>query len=250
MKLRFKLLLVAALGLGASVLATSGNAQVLIYDNTTTFSGSAFSNTGATAGNGKKTLMVADDLTYNPLFAAAPVTAFKFSLSNLNTAALALSPTVLFYDSDGTNGGPGTLLASFAFNPITINASSVSVVSFTITDPLQYFLLPTDGTIWAGIFYTGSSTETAAQTNKFGQALFGPPTVGSSQDRLFRSTAVGPTGSNPAGTIFASPFSGAPVASFGWQLSTSVPEPASVALLAVGGLGLLVGAQRRRRNRR
>jgi hypothetical protein len=245
MKIRNTLVILATAILGSAAVVPSGKAQVTIYDNTENFTGFSFSNAGATMGN-KNTYLVADDLTYNPLLALAPVTSFEFSLSNSNTTTQGIMANVLFYDSNGTGGGPGTLLASFTFNPISLATNSVTVVTATLT-PLQYFTLPTDGTIWAGIFFSTSTGQSSTILNKFGQGLFNPPTVGTSQDELFYSTGLGPTGSNPAGTIYSSPFGANPPANFGWQLSTTVvPEPASAALFIVGGLGLLLAVQRRR----
>ena len=96
-----------------------------------------------------------------------------------------------------------------------------------------------------------SSTQTAAVMNNFGMGLFDPPTVGSSQDRDFlSSTTTTQTTNNPTGAIRTSPFTAAPAANYGFRITVAaVPEPGSVALMAVGGVGLLLGAGRVGRRR-
>ena len=241
----------AFISLISAAVAITSFAQIVTYDNTATFSGSGVTNGGVTAGAGttRYTYMVADDLSYDPLNALTPVNLFKFTVANFNTSSLSIAPTINFYNNDGTAGGPGTLIASFNFNNVSVAAGSVSL--FTYSVPLtQQFLLPVTGTVWAGIYFS-SSTLTAAMMNNAGQGTYNPPSVGSSMDEDFVSSGVGPfTTSNPAGTIRTSPYSGSPVASYGWHIETLavVPEPSTVALM--GGASIL-GASfyLRRRNR-
>src|SRR5436309_14880893 len=85
-------------------------AQVVIYDNTTTDSGFYFPNGGASGGN---TSLIADDIVPAAGFVGRSVSQFSFSVVAINPTALSVVPTVGFWDSNGANAGPGTLLASF-----------------------------------------------------------------------------------------------------------------------------------------
>ena len=232
----------AIIALAASALSflSTADAQTVVYSNISNFTGQAYSNGGVTSDTGtRQTVLVADDLTYDPALALNNVTQFRFTLANLNSTQQALTPSVRFYNSDGANGGPGTLLAGFNFGAVTVNANSISTLTFNVPAANQ-FLLPASGTMWAGVYFS-SGSQTAAVMNNFGQGIFNPPTIGSSADRVFFGSTPGTyTTSNPAGTI--GNFGGTPVANLGWQV-TVVPEPSTVAF-AVFGVGLLVAGQR------
>ncbi len=237
--------------LGATLLLASmvvSHAQTVVFDNTTGFQASGVVNGGVASDTGtRRTFLLLDDLTYNPAMALTNVTQIVFSLANFNASSQALTSSLRLYNSDGTNGGPGTYITGFNFNAVTVAANNVTLLTFTVPAASQ-FLLPTSGTIWAGIYYS-STTQTAAVLNNFGMGLFDPPTVGSSQDRDFlSSTTTTQLTSNPTGSIRTSPLGGAPNANYGFRLTVaSVPEPTSLALTAFGGISLLVAAQRYRR---
>ena len=148
--------------------------------------------------------------------------------------------------SDGPDGDPGTLITQET-TPIFLTADSIQPI--TITSP-SMFTMPT-GLFWAGLSFDNAiNQEGAAQLNELGLGIFGPPTVGSSQDVFFQSSSATSIGTNnPAGTPFF--FGGNPPADFGWSFSTAqsvVPEPSSLVLSAVGGL-VLVGVRLTRRRR-
>ena len=244
----------AALGVGLSALsAHPAAAQTTVYSDTTTFGGQAFSNGGATAAT-PTTAMVADDITPIAGFAGDQVTAFTFSFANLNTTSVTAAPTVNFYlpNPDPTSGAPGTLLTSVVFNPITQAAGSVGL--FTATSTKGFFTLPTTEpnsgvAFWAGISFSGA---TPALLNNLGQGLYNAPTVGSSQDVFFQSSAPATTAGNPAGGLFY--FGGTPVANFGWSFSVTpppaVPEASTTVslglMLALGMGGLVIASKRKK----
>ena len=240
-----------ALGVGLTTLAAHpAAAQTTVYSNTTNFLASGYAAGGATSAAGA-TDIVADDLNLLPGSAGLTVSGFTFSMANFNTATAAAAPTVFFYSSSATTGGPGTLLAAFAFNPISLASSSVNIFNFNPTGT-GLFTLPT-GTLWAGMSFSNgnSGTATVAQLNKFGQGLFDAPTVGSSSDAFFQSTNPATITGNPAGGFFN--FGGSPVANFGWSIRTTpapVPEASTTVslglLLALGMGGLLIASKRKK----
>jgi hypothetical protein len=249
-----------------AMVAPSARADVVIYDNTATFSGSAYSQTGAAMGGGSNIgSMVADDITVGAGGAGKAVDGLTFSSVNFNQVGVSAVPVVQIW-SDGTNG-PGTLLTTITFSPIPLTAGAngggaVQLWNFDPGASNTLFTVPANGSFWAGITWTdggGTTGITAAQLNNVGQALFNPPDVGSSQDLFFQTTTAGvPSGgaipgSNPTGSLFF--FGGSPVANFGWQFLTPtpavVPEPSFMVLSAVGGLGLFgLGFAKRQIGRR
>lgn len=243
--------------LALGLLSTRASAQTAIaYSNTTTFTGFAVSNTGATLiGANTITRLIADDIFFDP--AGAPgrfITAFQFSVTNLNTVAVTARPRVRFYADNGS-GAPGAVLAGFSFTPISFAANTVQVFNAS-NAPTVGFVTPSPGTpIWAGITFdnnNGTTGATLAQLNNLGQGTFDPPTLGSSLDRMFQTTAAGDfLVNNPVGATTNSPFAGAPLADFGWQFTVVVPEPATIGLLGLSSIAALGWYIRQRKmNRR
>ncbi|MBS1735308.1 MAG: T9SS type A sorting domain-containing protein [Bacteroidetes bacterium] len=196
-----------------------------LYSNVTTFSGSAYPNGGATLVSGNTiTTLVADSLGLigtNPF----SVGQFKFAIGNLNAVDVSARPRIRFYANDGTNGGPGTYITGFSFNPITFTASSIQVYTGNVAP----FAITTQA-IWAGITFddnTGATGITADQLNNLGMGLFNPTDVGTSTDDFFQTDAAGSfLSNNPAGKTYG--FGGSPVANFGWEIVSSIPLPVTL----------------------
>jgi hypothetical protein len=239
MRKKYSLNLFAALTLLATL--ASASAQVLIYDNTITSAGGSFYNGGATtiAGN-TITRLVADDITPLSGYAGQTVANIWFSVANNNSVAVSARPRLRIWDGTGAGGGPGNVLAGYTFNPISFAASTSSGFYFnpgTLTVP--------SGTFWMGLTFddnTGATGATAAQLDNLGMSLFNPPSIGTSADVFFQTTAAGSfLVSNPAGTL--SNFGGNPPANFYFGLQV-VPEPSTMALV---GLGISFLCLRRRK---
>ena len=221
----------------------SATAQQLIYQDTTTFTGNAFFNGGSAnqAGN-TITRLMADDSTPLTGYAGQSATSIFFSVANGNNVAVSARPRLRIYDGSGAGGGPGTLIAGFSFNPIAFAAGTVQLFSFA---PAPGAVIVPTGTMWFGLTFdnnTGGTGATAAQLDLLGMGIYDPPTIGSSADLYFLTTAAGShLNNNPAGTLQGS---GGPIpANFGFAIQ--VPEPATGALLGLGVSALLIRRRRK-----
>jgi hypothetical protein len=247
-KFFFAVTMAASLTALIGTLARPAAAQV-VYSNVTSFTGSGFANGLATLnGANVQTALVADDINVGTSNGGGLVSSFTFSVGNFNTTAVSFRPLVRFFAANGTGTGPGTLLNGYNFNAVTLNANSVSTLTFTPAGGA--FVIPSNGIFWAAITFDNNSGATGAslaQMQNIGQGLFNPPTIGSSQDAFFQSTASGAfTASNPSGGFFN--FGGSPVGNFGWTVSIAAPEPGTIALFLVGGVGLVASVARRRKH--
>jgi hypothetical protein len=225
-------------------LALSTQAQELfIYNNTVSNTGSFFPNGGAAlVGANTITRLVADDLTPISGYAGMPINNIYFSVVNANAGAVSARPRLRIYDATGASGGPGNVIAGFSFSAISFAANSGS----------SFFFHPTgvnvpSGTFWIGMTFDNNSGATgaaAADLNNLGMALFNPPTVGTSADTLFETTAAGDfLVNNPVGSQFN--FSGNPPANAFFGISVLVPEPGTFALAGLGIAGMLVLRRRK-----
>lgn len=176
----------------------------------------------------------ADDIT--PVSGGQWVSQFTFSMANFNAATVSARPLVRFWASDGAGSGPGTFLAGFNFNAVTLAANNFTLLTATLAS--GQFLMPTT-LFWAGIQFdnnTGATGATQAQIANMGWMIRNPPTVGSSSDVVARfNTAVDSAGVNNPAQTFAN-FGGVPVANFAWEFVVA-PEPTSCILVA--GLGFI-----------
>ncbi len=235
-----------------------------VYSNTDTFTGSAFANGGATAGITRMVMddITTDDGTFDPA-AGNQIYRMEFSISNLNTVAVAARPRLRFWFDNG--GVPGTYLNSgvdingneilsvgYTFNPINFGANSANVFFTDFQVPNGYgWGVPQGSTFWAGMTFdnagtapAGSTLATNAQLNNLGMLIFDPADVGFSDDTLaFQTTSPGSffNVSNPAGAPFN--FTTGP-ANFGFSFQAfPVPEPMTLGAIAAGAL---VAVRRRR----
>ncbi|MFN9245507.1 MAG: PEP-CTERM sorting domain-containing protein, partial [Planctomycetota bacterium] len=204
-------------------------------------------NGGATNQSGNTiTRMLLDDITFAFPPTYGNLTGFTFSVANLNSTAVSARARVRFYNDNGSNA-PGTYLTGYSFTLNPLAAGSVTLLTYNVP-PSPPAPFPATQKIWAGITFDnngGATGATAAQLDNLGVGLFDPPTIGSSDDQFFLTTAAGSflNINNPAGSIITG--TGNPKYNAGWSFTTSVPEPGSLSLLLVGGLFASCGVRRR-----
>jgi hypothetical protein len=192
-----------------------------IYSNVTNYLGFYQNEGAAVQGTNTITTLVADSLSLSgtPPFS---IGSFSFSVGNGNTVDVSASPLIRFYATDGLNGGPGTVIAGYDFDPISFTAESINI----FTGNVAPFMI-TSKAIWAGITFDnnfGATGATITQLNLLGQGIFDPVDKGSSEDGFFQTDLAGDFGSgNPAGAVYD--FGGSPVANFGWEIVSSIPLP-------------------------
>ena len=226
-----------------------------VYSDIGTSTGAFEPGTGSSApGTGVTSQLVADDITPAAGDAGQTVTSGTFSFYNANPEAVTFVAQIRFYAADGAAGGstttvdgPGTILYGVNSLPITVSGGTGMLEQFSLPTTGTPFILPA-GTFWAGVSFgngNGSTGVTADELSNLGQATFDPPTVGTSTDNFFQSDDGGSfLTANPGGAIYD--FGGSPAANFGWQfaVTSAVPEPTSLAVLAVAGVAAL-GRRRR-----
>jgi hypothetical protein len=215
--------------------------ELFIYDNTDFSTGQAFYNGGTANQSGNLiTRLLADDLTPAPGFVGEQIYRIYFGVANGNANAVSARPRIRFYAGDGAGGGPGTYITGFTFNAISFPAGG-SGYQFSPTS----MTVPA-GTFWIGMTFdnnTGATGATQAEMDNLGLLTFNPPTIGTSADQYFLTTAAGSfLASNPAGTL--ANFGGTPVANFYFGISV-VPEPTVASLLLLGATGMLLRRRRR-----
>lgn len=227
----------------AFALASASAQELFIYNDINNNTGSFYANGGAAVVSGNTiTRLVADDLTPISGYAGMSISNIYFSVVNANAVAVSARPRLRMWDATGAGGGPGNFIAGFTFNAISFGANSGN----------SFFFHPTgvnvpSGTFWIGLTFDNNSGATGAtdvQLNNLGMALFSPPTVGTSADTLFETTAAGDfLVNNPAGSQFN--FGGNPPANAFFGFTVSVPEPTTMTLAGLGLGGLIIFRRRK-----
>ncbi len=226
--------------------ATSASAQFIGYDNTTTSLASTSNGGSALQGTNTITRLIADRITM--VSGGLTVNSLSFSVTNLNATAVTVQPRVRLFADDNTvtPGTPGTIIAGFSFGGIAFAGNTRTLLTANVA-PVA--IGGNSGTFWAGITYdnvNNTTGATLAQLDNFGMAVFDPPTVGSSTNNFFRTTAAGSfLANNPVGGLLQFT-GGTPVANLGWRFGvTAIPEPGSVALMGLAGLAAAWRLRRR-----
>ncbi len=196
------------------------SANVSAYANLANFWGFSLIH-GGVASNGvdTSTLFVADDLVPDPAYGGARVTAIRFTVSNYNPVPVTIRTIVGLLNPDGPSGQPGSLILGIVADGLIVQPVTVSVIVLPM--PPGRFSMP-GGPFWAGLSFDdadGGWSVTPSQLSNLGQGYFGPPTVGSSQNRLFITS----TPFTLDGTILTR--TGTPAYDFGWEFEVDDSTP-------------------------
>jgi len=243
-------------GIAAAVvllMAGRSDAQQIVYNNTTNFTGlgwyedpqQTLTSFDPTTNN-RMTIFMADDIFTAPN-TTTTIGKFQFSAFNDNGYTVTARPRIFFYNNNGLNGGPGTFLANYDLNPMDLPGDPTTGNTLLISVDITAVPFSVDGSFWAGVAFDDFNGTTGITENELlhlGQALFNPPTIGSSSDNYFHSAALRNFSvNNPQGLVdnlLVIP------ANFYWQFTkfSGVPEPSTFVLIVAGG-GLFWIARRR-----
>jgi hypothetical protein len=210
---RFKAL--SVLALATMGIVSSAEADVNVYQNTTTEVSVWVFNGANTIGNGLAANIDINELTLAAGSAGESITFFTFIANNGNATAVVARPLFYFWAADGANGNPGTLLAAFALSNQTF-AAGFNTITATVPGGL---VIPSSMVIWAGIGYdngNGTSPITATQLNALGAPSYHPATVGTDGPQAF-FLPPGSALTNPA----VIPFGAASQANYGWLVAAA-----------------------------
>jgi hypothetical protein len=148
---------------------------------------------------------------------------------------------VQFFLNDGTPfsgyASPGTSLFNSGWFSVTMPTASRATEVFSIADgdfgPGGLFL-PVESNMTWSVQFRGMGAG-----DSVGVDLYGPPTVGQAYGDYWQFGGTGWA----LMTNSAAP----PIANFGADMVATVPEPSSIALSVLGGMGLLIMVRRFRR---
>ena len=218
----------------AALLAVAAQAQVVTYENL---------ETGAIAG-------YSEAMANNPIFGDAlnmtqggQLSSVGFSLFNStsggNTGSILAGTMVIkFYDNSTPYGG-GLLSNLPLLGTATLNldySSDPLPAGFYLTDSFDISALNIN--VPQNVFVTQEFTMTSGTSTRNGVILFSNPTVGTSPPNVYIKSLTTAEG------LYT--FSGGNPNQFGFHIEvTTVPEPSSLALVALGGLGTVMLRRRR-----
>ena len=169
------------------------------------------------SGNGMTRLLADDILTAVP---GNSVIELTFSVANTNVVTVTARPRFRFWNANGTGGGPGTYLGTVGLTfPSTPFPPGVTVTTGGI--PTGVFPMP-GSKFWVGMVLdnaNGATGATLAQLGAMGQAVFDPPTRGSSPDIPFITNSAGSFlgTTNPAGSRVSQ--TSGPKVSLAWKFA-------------------------------
>lgn len=210
----------SVLGYKANAYSASGAPRgTVYYDNTTTVTAAASRLNPPAEEIGDELLMTNTETVY--------LDSISFSVYNSSSSAGLLQTcdlTVNLYNYDLALD-QFLLAGTLTYTAVDFGVGGLPVgyyTTFDVTDlydPMNPIALGND------VLATLTISNLTGGSNRVGQVLADPPTVGSSADYFFR-----------AGSWLW--FGGNPVANFYWKID-AVPEPMTLALLAVGALALI-----------
>jgi hypothetical protein len=178
--------------------------------------------------------------------AVLPVAAFTRSLGTLNSVQISFSASATF---DGTLTNQSSTTSDFSlteFIDFSLNGHSIAALTPEVTKTESYTGVPVGATVHFGPF---APTFTSAPDTFTSGALFNLFNGGGSVSGFMLSTLTGTVVTGAGGnarTSLTTTAGGTMTVTYEFT-PTVVPEPASIALIGIGGVVGLVGLRFRRR---
>jgi hypothetical protein len=176
-----------------------------------------------------------------------PVTAFNHALGTLTEVQLTLSTSGTFAGT-GTNNSSGT--ANFSVSEsvnLSLTGHSITPLTPSLTETKSYTAVPVGGTVAFGPFAPTATSATDVFTSGALFDLFnGGGSVGGFTLSTLTETVVSGAGGNAKVSLTTTVGGGILAVTYIYT-PTVVPEPASIALIGLGGAFVLTGSRFRRK---
>ncbi len=196
--------------------SAGGSAQIIGFDNTSTYQGTHFPH--LFPGQGTSEIELGDQISLS----TPGLTMWMISVWFRSTGTLpgTVDIKMTFYANDGPEGAPGTVIYDGGWFGDMVHQPGLTQIDFEV----PHIVAPKTFT-WAV-----QLANRAGSNGEFGAAYFDPPTIGSSDDFIWISEGGSPWTQYSWGAM--------PVANFGARVHALVPEPATIGGLAIGLLAL------------
>jgi len=201
--------------------ASVADAQVVVYDNTTTYAGTE---NLLLSGGQSDSSEHGNEITLRG--ANRSVTAIHVVLRIQGAGPATFDARVRLYRNDGPGGMPGTALWSSALTPRIIDSGA----------PLQYSFVVPEIVVPETFTWTIEVQNRTGNSSELGPSHFDPPTTGSARSGYWKRIGAGPTDWELTG--LAQPPFGARITAIGTPIPALTGWGVTVLMIALMGAGI------------